>query len=299
MSGHQICVWAQMYTFQPRHDCNHTIIIITCQGTNVSDRNMCGHRRVWAQAPGHKSVWARTCLGTNVCGHKHVWEQTCGLRFFKRMLLILIRNWVDFFVGYCVLTSFCWGDGLQIWLKFPKAPYRRYSHSIIDRFRLHQFCLRFSKGWSLFVLVAVWRAVGSCHLTSTSTRRIWVPVMLFWTFSLLAQDLCVSSSKLTFWLVTLCMVFFLHSMWWGDQPVELWLLTLNLLRCLCRTGSFRALSFCLVFDCGMGCMNLSLLVKVWVLLKLQSIAFFYKIDCPLFLPALQLYLFHLSFFPGP
>ena len=51
----------------------------------------------------------------------------------------------------------------------------------------------------------------------------------------------------------------------------------------------------LVFDCGMGCMNLSLLVKVWVLLKLQSIAFFYNVDCALFLPSLQLFLFHFSF----
>ena len=59
--------------------------------------------------------------------------------------------------------------------------------------------------------------------------------------------------------------------------------------------SFRALLFCLVFDCGMGCMSLSLLVKVWVLLKLQSIVFFYKVDCPLFLPFLQLFLFHFSF----
>ena len=50
--------------------------------------------------------------------------------------------------------------------------------------------------------------------------------------------------------------------------------------------SFRALLFCLVFICGMGCMSLSLLVKVSVLLKLQSIAFFYKVDCPLFLPFL-------------
>ena len=59
--------------------------------------------------------------------------------------------------------------------------------------------------------------------------------------------------------------------------------------------SFRTLLFCLVFDCGMGCMSLSLLVKVWVLLKLQSIVFFYKVDCPLFLPFLQLFLFHFSF----
>ena len=59
--------------------------------------------------------------------------------------------------------------------------------------------------------------------------------------------------------------------------------------------SFRALLFCLVFDCGMGCMSLSYLVKVWVLLKLQSIAFFYKVDCQLFLPFIQLFLFHFSF----
>ena len=38
-----------------------------------------------------------------------------------------------------------------------------------------------------------------------------------------------------------------------------------------------------------------MLVKVWVLLKLQSIVFFYKVDCPLFLPFLQLFLFHFSF----
>ena len=52
---------------------------------------------------------------------------------------------------------------------------------------------------------------------------------------------------------------------------------------------------CVRLDCGMGCMSLSLLVKVWVLLKLQSIAFFSKVDCPLFLPFLQLFLFHFSF----
>ena len=62
-----------------------------------------------------------------------------------------------------------------------------------------------------------------------------------------------------------------------------------------RTVQFHALLFCLVFDWGMGCMSLSLLVKVWVLLKLQSIAFFYKVDCQLFLPFLQLFLFHFSF----
>ena len=62
MSGHQICVWAQTYTFLPRHDCDHTII--TCQGTNVS-----GHKHVWAQSclvTGHNLV------GSSMYGHKHV-----------------------------------------------------------------------------------------------------------------------------------------------------------------------------------------------------------------------------------
>ena len=82
--------------------------------------------------------------------------------------------------------------------------------------------------------------------------------------------------------------------------MEPWLLTLDLSRCLgLELFSFHALLFCLVFDCGMGCMSLSLLVKVWVLLKLQSIVFFYKVDCPLFLPFLQLFLFHFSFSGGP
>ena len=48
----------------------------------------------------------------------------------------------------------------------------------------------------------------------------------------------------------------------------------------------------------MGCINLSLLVKVSVLLKLQSLVFFYKVDCLLFLPFLQLFLFHFSFSLG-
>ena len=38
---------------------------------------------------------------------------------------------------------------------------------------------------SLLVLVAFWRDMGSCHLTSRG--RIWVPVMLFWTSSLLVR----------------------------------------------------------------------------------------------------------------
>ena len=62
-----------------------------------------------------------------------------------------------------------------------------------------------------------------------------------------------------------------------------------------KNVKFFALLSCLVFDCGMGCMILPLLAKVCVLLKLQSIAFFYKIDSLLFLPALRLLLFHLSF----
>ena len=74
------------------------------------------------------------------------------------------------------------------------------------------------------------------------------------------------------------------------------LLTLDLSRCLgLELCSFRALLFCLVFDCGMGCMSLSLLVKVWVLLKLQSIAFFYKVDCPLFLPFFNCFSFIIHF----
>ena len=108
--------------------------------------------------------------------------------------------------------------------------------------------------------------------------------------------LWVSSSRLTVWLITLCVVFFHCSMCWGDQPLELRLLTLDLSRCLgLELCSFRALLFGLVFVCGMGCINLSLLVKVSVLLKHQSIVFFYKVDCPLFLPFLQLFLFHFSF----
>ena len=76
--------------------------------------------------------------------------------------------------------------------------------------------------------------------------------------------------------------------------------TLDLLRCLgLELFSFRALLLCLVFDCGMGCMSLYLLVKVWVPLKLQSIALFYKFDCPLFIPSLRLFLFHFFIFPGP
>ena len=75
-------------------------------------------------------------------------------------------------------------------------------------------------------------------------------------------------------------------------------LTLDILRCQgLELVSFHDLLFCLVFDCGTGCMNLSLLVKIWVLLKLQSIAFYYKTDYQLFYPAVLLFLFHIFFLP--
>ena len=63
----------------------------SCCGTNVP-----GHKRVWAQSclgtnqmcletfkrlgtnvSGHKCVWAQTCLGTNASRHKRVWTQLC------------------------------------------------------------------------------------------------------------------------------------------------------------------------------------------------------------------------------
>ena len=93
MPGHHICVWAQAYTFMQIHDCDHMIITCqgpghkcvwaqTCLGTNVS-----GHKRVWAQARlgtnmcGHKRVWAQTFLDTSASGHKRVWAQSCGLKY--------------------------------------------------------------------------------------------------------------------------------------------------------------------------------------------------------------------------
>ena len=49
-------------------------------------------------------------------------------------------------------------------------------------------------------------------------------------------------------------------------------LSLDLSRCLgLELCSFRVPLFCLVFDYGMGCINLSSLVKVWVLLKKTSV----------------------------
>ena len=109
--------------------------------------------------------------------------------------------------------------------------------------------------------------------------------------------LCVFSSKLTVWLITLCVVFFQHSMCWGDQPVQLYLLTLDLLRYQgLELVSFRTLLFYFVFDCEMGCMNLYLLVKVWVFLK-TSVNRFYKSNCPLFVLALRLFSLSPFLFP--
>ena len=61
-----------------------------------------------------------------------------------------------------------------------------------------------------------------------------------------------------------------------------WLLILGLLRCQGQElGIFCIFVFWLVFDCGMDCiicMSLFLLVKIWVLLKLQSV-FDCGMDC--------------------
>ena len=105
---------------------------------------------------------------------------------FRRLLLFLLQNWVVYFVDCCVVVSFRSSGGLQMWLQFPKVPYRRLS-ATIGRFRLHQFCRRFLKGWSLCVLVVFWRDLGSCLLTSTHTGRDWEPVMLFLTSSVLVS----------------------------------------------------------------------------------------------------------------
>ena len=108
--------------------------------------------------------------------------------------------------------------------------------------------------------------------------------------------LCVFSSKMTVRLMALVRSLFPSHMCWWEQPVELWLLTLGILRYQgIELVSYRFLLFCLVLNCGMGCMNLYMLMKAWVLLKFQSIAFSFKIGCQLFLPALRLFIFHLSF----
>ena len=93
---------------------------------------------------------------------------------------------------------------------------------------------------------------------------------------------------------TLCVVFFQRSMCWGDQPVEPWLLTLDLSRCLGLEPCSSVL--CSIVEwVAWICLCWWMF---WVLLKLQSIAFFYKVDCPLFRPFLQLFLSHFSFSLG-
>ena len=55
----------------------------SCLGTNVSCTNVSGHNRAWAQSclgtivSGHNRVWAQSCLGTVVSGHNRVWAQSC------------------------------------------------------------------------------------------------------------------------------------------------------------------------------------------------------------------------------
>ena len=118
VSGHKR-VWAQTYTFLPRHDCDHTII--TCQGTNVS-----GHKHVWAQTCvgtnvcGHKRVWAQTCLGTNVCGHNRVWAQTC----LGTIMSGHNRVWAQTCLGTIVWAQVCMGrivwSPFLCWLLFQR-----------------------------------------------------------------------------------------------------------------------------------------------------------------------------------
>ena len=62
-----------------------------------------------------------------------------------------------------------------------------------------------------------------------------------------------------------------------------------------RTGQFCHPFVLACIRLWNGCMSLSWLVNVKVLLKFQSISFFYEIDCPVFLPALRLFVFP---FPG-
>ena len=105
--------------------------------------------------------------------------------FIKRLFLLLPRNWVDFFVDCCVVVSFRLSGGLQMWLQFPKA-------LIGARLQLSAVSITpvlsnvFERLISLR-LVAFWRDLVSCHLASTHKERIWVPVMLFWTSSVLVR----------------------------------------------------------------------------------------------------------------
>ena len=80
-------------------------------------------------------------------------------------------------------------------------------------------------------------------LAELANKAVEMSAVIFGTGT--KWHLCVSFSKSTVWLITLCVVFILHSMCWEDQPIELWLLTLDLLRCQgLELVSFRA--FCSV-----------------------------------------------------
>ena len=89
---------------------------------------------------------------------------------FRRLLLFLLQNWVVSFVDCCVVVSFRSSGGLQRWLQFSKVPYRRLS-ATIGRFRLHQFCRRFLKAWSLCVLVVYLERSGVLPSHQYSYRK--------------------------------------------------------------------------------------------------------------------------------
>ena len=104
----------------------------------------------------------------------------------------------------------------------------------------------------------VWMSAANSHMSlldrvvsQVSRLSMEVSAAIFGTGA--KWHLWVSSSRLTVWLITLCVVFFQRSMCWRDQPVEPKLLTFDLSRCLgLELCSVRALLFCLVFVCGMG-----------------------------------------------
>ena len=64
-----------------------------CLGTN-----MCGHKRVWAQAcvgtnvSGHKGVWAQTCLGTIMSGHNREGSSMYGHNVWSPLLRFIIES---------------------------------------------------------------------------------------------------------------------------------------------------------------------------------------------------------------
>ena len=108
-----------------------------------------------------------------------------SLCVFRRLLLFLLRNWVEFFVDYCVVVSFRCSDGLQMSLQFPKVPYRRYRPISITPVLSNVLeilkCSRFGS------ILERSRDLGSCYLISSLAGRIWVPVMLFWISSVVVR----------------------------------------------------------------------------------------------------------------